>query len=81
MASVIGRIAPLGRSGRSFSPPASAIALLASFLLLSAAAFRADERAASVRGKLVVQGKSFSFTHVWLVRGPETGMKRSPQPI
>jgi hypothetical protein len=77
-ASVIGRIAPLGRSGRSFSPPVSAIALLASLLLLSAAAVPADEHAPSVRGKLVVQGKSFSFAHVWLVRGPETGDETKP---
>ena len=79
LAGLSGRIAPLGRrSGRLFSTPVPGIGLLVCLLLLSAALFGADERGASVRGRLVVQGKSFSFTRVWLVRGPETGDETKP---
>ena len=33
---------------------------------------RASDAEGFVRGSLTIQGKSLSFAHVWLVRGPET---------
>jgi hypothetical protein len=36
------------------------------------------ESAPPIRGKLIVKGKSFSFTRAWLVRGPETSDETKP---
>ena len=72
----LGRFARSGRSGRFLSSLAAGIA--AGLLLSLAANARAGETGGSVRGTLTIQGKSLVFTHVWLVRGPETSDESKP---
>ena len=47
-------------------------------MLALAPSVRASEAGGSVRGTLTIQGKSLVFTHVWLVRGPETSDESKP---
>ncbi|HEY6929121.1 MAG TPA: hypothetical protein VJA66_05540 [Thermoanaerobaculia bacterium] len=72
-----GRLARSGRSGRFSSLPA--VACIATALLLAFhGSSTASDAGGSVKGTLTIQGKSLSFTHVWLVRGPETSDESKP---
>jgi hypothetical protein len=70
------RFARSGRSGRFvFSVLAASIVAVA---LDGARPALAEEPSGAVDGRLMVHGQTFSFTRVWLVRGPETSDKTKP---
>ena len=51
---------------------------MALLLLVGATARAQKYGGGSVKGTLTIQGKSLSFTHVWLVRGAETSDESKP---
>lgn len=61
-----------------FLPPRRANLAGIPLLLLLTGGWIPAESIPPIRGKLIVKGKSFSFTRAWLVRGPETSDETKP---